>query len=67
MSYNKDWIDYYVFLEVLRQSGATNMFGAAKYLKVAYGDELPTNARAILASWMDNYDQLIEDGILRRD
>lgn len=30
---NEEWTEYYVFLEVLRQSGVTNMFGATPYLK----------------------------------
>ena len=25
---NEEWIEYYVYLEELRQSGVTNMFGA---------------------------------------
>ena len=63
--YNEDWVGYYQFLENLRCSGATNMFGAAPYLERAY-DDLPTNAVSILSSWMDNYSQLIEDGVISR-
>jgi len=30
---NEEWIEYYVYLEELRQSGETNMFGATPYLR----------------------------------
>jgi len=63
--YNEDWIEYYVYLESLRQSGATNMYGAAEYLDGVY-DDLPAGSRTILASWMSNYDELVEDGVIDR-
>lgn len=47
---------YYVYLEELRRSGITNMYGAAPYLASAFG---LTNGEAveILAEWMQNYDR----------
>mgnify|MGYP003138604976 FL=1 len=64
--YNEDWIEYYEYLEQLRQSGATNMFGATTYLRNAF--QLDRHeARDILVSWMENYDQLVADGICVRD
>ncbi len=64
--YNEDWIEYYEYLEQLRQSGATNMFGATPYLRNAF--QLDRHeARDILVSWMENYDQLVADGICVRD
>ena len=64
--YNEDWIEYYGYLEQLRQSGATNMFGATPYLRNAF--QLDRHeARDILVSWMENYDQLVADGICVRD
>lgn len=49
--------DYFNFLENLRKSGVTNMFGAGPYLEVAF-TMLPKKADAILGLWMDNYSQL---------
>ena len=55
MSYNPEWREHYIFLEVLRQSGATNMFGATPYL-VEHCDLDRKMAREVLQSWMSNYD-----------
>ena len=63
---NEEWTEYYVFLEVLRQSGVTNMFGATPYLREEFGLGR-RDAIKILSSWMDNYDELIEKKIIRRD
>lgn len=64
--YNEQWVDYYVYLENLRQSGATNMFGASPYLteEFSLGSR---EASKILSSWMDNYDELLEDNIFARN
>ena len=58
MSYIKapseDKQEMYDYLEVLRQSGATNMFGATPYLI----KEFPISereARDILSDWMDGH------------
>jgi hypothetical protein len=63
--YEDEWVEYYQYLEELRQSGVTNMFGAAPYLAKAYS--LP-NGRAIkiVGSWMENYSELLEDGVINR-
>ena len=66
MTYNKEWIDDYRYLESLRQSGACNMFGSSKYLMDEY-DYSEKEARKIVVSWMQNYDELIKDGIISRD
>ena len=63
--YNEEWVDYYKFLEVLRQSGVTNMYGAVPYLQ-EYDDLTDAEAGNILSSWMENYEQLIEDGVINR-
>ncbi len=63
MSYNPDWNEYYVFLEMLRKTGLTNMFGATPYL-VEHCDLDKKVAREVLTSWMQNYDELIEDGVI---
>jgi len=45
---------YTQFLDELRDSGVTNMFGAAPYLQEAFGlDKI--EARMILIDWMENY------------
>ena len=62
----EEWYEYYVYLEELRQSGVTNMFGAAPYLQEAYGLN-PREARKVLGNWMDNYSELLEKGIISRD
>jgi len=63
---NEEWIEYYVYLEVLRQSGVTNMFGSAPYLREEFGLGRRESIK-IVANWMDNYDKLIEKKIIRRE
>lgn len=46
--------EYWIFLEELRRSGVTNMFGATPYLMDEFGLE-KTEAQKILADWMRNY------------
>lgn len=47
-------IKYYKFLDNLRASGVTNMYGGAVYVSESY--DLPIEkARAILTDWMDNF------------
>ena len=50
MTNNKYWI----YLEELRQSGVTNMFGAAPYLMNEF-DLDKQEAAKILNDWMHNY------------
>lgn len=45
---------YWIFLEELRQSGVTNMFGAGPYLQEEFG-LTKKEAHEILADWMKNY------------
>lgn len=58
MSYIKapkeDQQEMYDYLEELRQSGVTNMFGAGPYLAEEFG--IPEKqARKILSDWMDGH------------
>ncbi len=46
--------DVFDFLEGLRESGKTNMFGAAPYLQEAFGHTKQT-AQAWLSAWMKSY------------
>ena len=43
---------YYKFLNRLRESGKTNMFGAGQYLQQAYGMSR-AEASNTLSAWMD--------------
>ena len=45
---------YWLFLENLRRSGVTNMFGASPYLESAFGLSRG-EAHRVLAEWMQNY------------
>ena len=48
--------EHLVYLDELRESGETNMFGAAPY--VANEFSLPSkDARTILAYWMETFSQ----------
>ena len=51
--------EYLKYLEELRKSGATNMFGAAPYLEAKFG-LTRTEARDVLRYWMDHYGELAE-------
>jgi hypothetical protein len=46
--------EYFDYLEVLRESGVTNMFGAAPYLEQAF-DITRKESKAILKEWMESY------------
>lgn len=52
MTNNKYWI----YLENLRRSGVTNMYGAAPYLQEAFGLSR-SDAIVVLAEWMRNYNR----------
>lgn len=55
----QEYEEYYIYLEELRLSGETNMWGATPYLVHRYGlDEVRANE--ILFSWIDNYEELAE-------
>jgi hypothetical protein len=45
---------YFDYLEKLRKSGVTNMFGAAPYLQREFGLDRH-EARDILKQWMESY------------
>jgi hypothetical protein len=42
------------FLEELRDSGATNMFGATPYLMEEFPELTKSEARTILSEWMNS-------------
>lgn len=47
---------YWIFLEELRISGVTNMYGAGPYLQKEFGLD-KKEAHKILADWMKNYNK----------
>jgi len=44
-----------VYLDELRESGVTNMFGAAPYLTREFPGMTPYEAKPILMYWMETY------------
>lgn len=44
----------FAYLDALRKSGETNMFGAAPYLMNTFGVER-SEARIVLKQWMDTF------------
>ena len=48
--------EYWIYLENLRRSGITNMFGAAPYLMREFGLD-QKEAVKILVDWMNNYNK----------
>ena len=45
---------YFAYLEFLRDSGVTNMFGASPYLEAEF-DLSKSEAREVLSSWMESF------------
>ena len=51
------WINmekYFSYLNVLRDSGVTNMFGASPYLQNEFGLN-KNEAKKVLAAWMSSF------------
>lgn len=46
---------YFEFLDDLRESGSTNMFGARPYLMREYGGMTKDEASTVLAAWHDTF------------
>ena len=49
---------YFDYLVELRDSGETNMFGAAPYLERRFGLSR-TEARNILVQWMESFNEIV--------
>lgn len=56
----EDWEEYYKVLEGIRRTGATNMFGAAPYLKEFCPELSHDESKEILCNWIHNYNALNE-------
>lgn len=48
--------EYFEYLDQLRESGVTNMFGAGAYLKQEF-DVSEREAREILVNWMETFSE----------
>lgn len=48
--------EYFEYLDQLRESGVTNMFGATPYLIEEFGVDRPT-ARRILTEWIYSFSE----------
>ena len=53
---SEKYIEYFEYLEVLRNSGVTNMFGARPYLVEEFGLS-PKEAGTVLSDWMKSYER----------
>jgi len=53
-----DYSEEFEYLNMLRESGATNMFGAAVYLQDEFGLE-KAEARTILKLWMESFKESV--------
>lgn len=47
--------DYFEYLDKLRESGITNMFGARPYLINAFPELTKQESREILSKWMKTF------------
>ena len=54
--------DMHTFLDALRDSGVTNMFGAAPYLQKEFGID-QKSAREVLANWMQSFSENVNERI----
>jgi hypothetical protein len=50
-----DYVKYFRYLDNLRESGVTNMFGAGSYLTAAFGLGRRESTE-VLSKWMETYD-----------
>lgn len=48
-------VEYFEYLDDLRESGETNMFGAGAYLREDHGLDR-NEARAVVTAWMGTFD-----------
>ena len=58
--------DMHIFLNDLRDSGVTNMFGAAPYLQDEFGLD-KREARQVLANWMQSFSENLDERITYDD
>ena len=49
-------IEVFIYLNELRESGITNMFGASVYIEEEFGYDRRTSI-SLLTTWMDNFNE----------
>ena len=49
------WTEFFEYLDELRESGETNMFGARPYVQEEFGLD-KTQAAVVLKEWMASFD-----------
>ncbi len=54
----EEWNNYYETLELIRESGITNMWSGDYYLKELCPELTREQAKEILCNWISNYDKL---------
>lgn len=57
MSANWEWKEHFIFLNMLRETGVTNMYGATSYLE-EHCDLKDANPREVLMNWMQNFEEI---------
>ena len=57
----------YRALEVIRETGDTNMWGAAPYLRKMIPELGEEESEEILLEWISNYDTLLKQGYFTRN
>ena len=58
--------DMYTYLNDLRDSGVTNMFGASPYLQKEFGLD-KKEARGVLANWMQSFSESLDEEVSDAD
>lgn len=53
-----EFYEEFEYLNTLRESGVTNMFGASPYLQEAF-DISKNEAKAILSAWMKSFEETV--------
>ena len=49
--------DYFTYLDILRESGATNMFSAIPYLLEEFSELSEVEAKKVLKNWMETFSE----------
>ena len=52
------YFEEFEYLNTLRESGVTNMFGSSPYLQQAFGID-KSEAKTILALWMKSFEETV--------
>ena len=55
---NKEWLKYYRTLNIIRESGLCNMYGAHHHLREIYPELNEKESIDILQSWMKHFEEI---------